>query len=180
MTTKHIMVDLETMGTQPGRAIVSIGAVAFCPHSGSISKKTFYTAVSLKSCTAIGMKIEPDTLMWWLKQSDAARLAIANGGKSINVAIGNFTNWFDAHNAEFLWGHGSVFDEPILRAAYRMCGRTEPWKFYNVRDTRTIFDISGVSPNRSVGTHHNALDDARAQAVAVIEAYRKLGVARHV
>lgn len=39
-----------------------------------------------------------------------------------------------------------------------------------MRDTRTLFDLAGVKVDRGSGTHHNALDDACAQAEATVKA----------
>lgn len=35
---RHVMIDLETMGTTPQSAIVSIGAIVFDPRYGRMSK----------------------------------------------------------------------------------------------------------------------------------------------
>ena len=51
------------------------------------------------------------------------------------------------------------------------------WEFWNVRDTRTMFDL-GVDPEMPAVTAHRALDDAKAQAIAVQNVYRKLGIKR--
>jgi hypothetical protein len=68
----------------------------------------------------------------------------------------------------------SRLDVPILEAAFKACGLVVPWKFWDVRDTRTLYDVTGVNVDRSQGTHHNALDDARAQAEAAAIAFRRL------
>lgn len=69
----HIMLDLETLGTQPGCAILSIGAVAFSPEAGAIaSTEPFYVEISLES-TLPRFGVEAGTLRWWLEQGAATR-----------------------------------------------------------------------------------------------------------
>jgi len=48
-----------------------------------------------------------------------------------------------------------------------------PWQFWEMRDTRTLFDI-GINPERATVTAHNALADALDQALGVQKVYRTL------
>lgn len=173
----HIMVDLETMGTAPGSAIVSLGAVVFDPVTGRLGDE-FYRVISLRSCTVAGLRIDPDTVGWWMRQSDAARAALTDGdAEDLLRVIAAFAAWWRSQRGRFIWGHGANFDEPLLSSAFRATRTEVPWKYWDARCTRTIFDAAKVKPDRSAGVHHNALDDAKAQAVAVCEAYVKLGLA---
>ena len=67
----RIMVDLETLGTAPGSVILSIGAVRFDVEKGLLDE--FYVNIDVESSQRLGLTIDGDTVMWWLKQSDAAR-----------------------------------------------------------------------------------------------------------
>lgn len=167
----HVMIDIETLGTQPGCALVSLGAVAFW---GGKIRDELSLEVSLDSCLALGLRVEAGTLAWWMKQSDEARAAVGRGTAKLEHVLTQFSHWYHLMDAQFLWCHGAIFDEPILRACYRTLGREEPWKFYSVKDTRTFFSITGIHPDRDQGTHHVALDDARSQARAVLAGYHKL------
>jgi inhibitor of KinA sporulation pathway (predicted exonuclease) len=53
-----------------------------------------------------------------------------------------------------------------------------PFRYNQPRDTRTIYDLAGIDVGeyRSAGTHHNALDDAAAQARAVQAAVKALNL----
>lgn len=172
----HIMVDLETMGAVPGSAIVSLGAVAFDPVAGRIGE-TFYRRIDLASCQRHGLTIDAGTVGWWLQQSEAARAELVDPNcDTLPNALGWFASWFRRQGGEFIWGHGGNFDEPLLACAFRACFVQIPWRYSAARCTRTIFALTGEAPDRAQGTHHNALDDARAQAEAVIRAWRKLGL----
>jgi hypothetical protein len=62
-----------------------------------------------------------------------------------------------------------------MEHAWRQLGEIPPWSFGNVRDTRTLFDITGVSLRD--GNHittHKAVEDAERQAIVVQQAYMKL------
>lgn len=172
-----IMIDIETTGTEPGCAILSIGAVAFDPKAGLVGKE-FYAKVSHESCRAAGLTDSQSTLGWWAKQSAEARDEAFSGQEHIANVLQALTRFVLAEGVKGnVWGHGPSFDMVNLEAAYRAVGLQAPWPFWAHRCTRTLYEIAGVSVDRSVGTHHNALDDARQQAVAAIEAYRKLGLA---
>ena len=72
-----------------------------------------------------------------------------------------------------VWGHGSAFDMVILEHACRQIQQAVPWDYYNVRDTRTLYDLTDAElPNFS---GHHALYDAMKQAIGVQNCYRKLG-----
>jgi hypothetical protein len=171
------MVDLETFGSTPGSVVVSIGAVGFDPVGGQLGEG-FYALIDPASCAAAGLTLDPATVSWWLRQSDAARSALTGGGDvSLRCALEAFAGWWRRHGFTCFWGHGANFDEPLLGAAYRACGLRTPWKYSASRCTRTLFDLAGVQPDRAEGVHHNALDDARAQAIAAMAAFHKLGLA---
>jgi len=65
------MLDLETMSSKPDAPIVAIGAVFFEPSTGEIGAE-FEEIIDLRSSSQYG-KIEADTVLWWMKQSTAAR-----------------------------------------------------------------------------------------------------------
>jgi hypothetical protein len=88
-----------------------------------------------------------------------------------DVAL-EFHNWFRSIGAEYIWCHGANFDEPLWNAVCRRLPTFIPWKFWNVRCTRTCYYLAQFDPKtlpRS-GTHHNALDDATYQALCVQKA----------
>lgn len=166
------MIDIEALGTRPGAAILSIGAVMFGP--GGLGE-TFYAPVLLASCGAVGLTMDPATVTWWMRQSgEASAAAFRDDAARLPQVLLTFSDWFKAQCATHPWCHGATFDVPLLDAAYRACGLTAPWEFWNVRDTRTLYDLAGVKVDRATGTHHNALDDAINQAATAVQAMRIL------
>lgn len=164
----NAMIDTETLGTTPGSVILSIGAVMF-GQAGLGA--TFYAPVFLQSCTDVGLTVDPNTITWWMRQSDEARAAaFCADAAPLPQVLQDFSDWFVSQGAQRPWCHGATFDVPLLDAAYKACGMTPPWKYWSVRDTRTLYDLAGVKVDRTNGTHHNALDDARTQAEAAVKA----------
>lgn len=166
-----VMVDLETMGTGPLAPIVAIGAVLLDPIDGTMGAR-FYTAVDLASSVETGAVIDPSTVLWWLRQGDEARAAIAqDGAVDISHALVDFHNWLATHSNPQrvrVWGNGASFDNVILAQAYRMAKLPVPWRYTNDRCYRTIKAQHPDVPLQRTGTHHNALDDAETQALHLI------------
>ena len=162
---KNIMVDLETMGNGANAAIIAIGAVEFDQVAGIGDK--FYEVVDLASSMANGGIVDASTVMWWMKQSEAARGSFDTKGVSVNQALVNFAGWLE-NRAPFkelqIWGNGAAFDNVILSSAYRSAGIMQPWPFWGDRCYRTIKALYPSIEAKRVGTYHNAVDDAETQA----------------
>jgi exodeoxyribonuclease VIII len=175
------MVDLETMSTGPGAAIIQIGAVTFDPTGDYVDVTGgFEKNVSLDSCIRAGLAIDESTVAWWMQQSDMARTAVMTEPRSLRDALGDLTYWLGFVNMLepdiTLWSHGLAFDVPILENAYQALGFRAPWGHRVGRDTRTLFWLAGErgwsAPNHVVA--HTGLADAVAQAQDVQSAYRIL------
>lgn len=174
---KHVMLDLETMGTRPGSVILSIGAVFF--DLNGATGETFYRNISGKSCIDAGLKVDPKTREWWSRQSAEARAAVTTDQRPLDQVATDFSNWFRARGGVFVWGQGASFDPPLWEAASEATGRSAPWRFWNIRDTRTVYDVFGFDAKSFPrdGTYHNALDDALHQVKCVAAALSKHNVA---
>lgn len=170
---KHVMLDLETLGTIPNSSVISIGAVEF-ELDGSIGK-TFSANISAASCREIGLIEDPATHQWWAKQSKEAQDRVMADRKPVSDVVTRFGSWFLSSGAEFVWGNGASFDVVLWECVCRRVGVSAPWKFWNVRDLRTVlhlFDLDVRTMNR-VGVHHDALDDAKFQVNCIAAALRK-------
>ncbi|SFF14945.1 exodeoxyribonuclease VIII [Phytobacter palmae] len=181
----HLMVDLETMGSNPEAPIIAIGAVFFDPGTGKTGPE-FYQIVSLESAMEFGAKPDAATIIWWMKQSAEARAAIT-GGDAISLmdAIDNLDEFIHTNSANGIkyvqvWGNGSSFDNVILRRAYEQVGAELSVPFWNDRDVRTIVELGkvvGINPRYQIpfdGDMHNALADARHQVKYVSAIWQRL------
>jgi len=166
------MVDLETLATSPDAVILTIGAVTFDPASNKIFDKLYYR-VDVESCDRLGMTVNDDTVEWWSKQAaDVQTEAFAEDNRvPIEEVIEKFHKF--AWNCDAFWSHGATFDLVILDCYYRKLNKVPPWNFWQIRDTRTLFDL-GYDPEMPKEGLHNALEDASRQAMGVQTIYRKL------
>ncbi|ELB6903633.1 3'-5' exoribonuclease [Escherichia coli] len=178
----HLMIDLETMGTNTNAPIVVIGAVFFDPQTGEIGP-VFYIVISLTDAMNTGAVPDGGTIEWWLKQSSEARAAILTDQVKLKDALSRFREFINEYSDEKfvqVWGNGATFDNAILRTSYERLDIPCPWRYHNDRDVRTIvelgktidFDARTVIPFE--GVRHNALDDARHQAKYVTATIQKL------
>ena len=162
----HVMIDLETLGTRPGDTILSIGAVKF-DHTGL--GEEIHLTIDAESCKAVGLRAQKSTLEWWAKQSPEARKAAFSGELSLEAALLKLTMWMPPLDIAVVWGNGANFDNALLAAAYRAQKLDTPWQFWNDRCYRTVMNLFPQAKAARVGTHHNALDDAKTQALRLIE-----------
>ena len=61
----------------------------------------------------------------------------------------------------------------ICENIFRKLNKAVPWQFWEVRCTRTLFDL-GINPERPPVLKHHALEDAWNQAVGVQHVFQKL------
>lgn len=169
----HLMIDIETLGTAPGSVVLSIGAVVFDAESDSLGAE-FYANIDPVDCQKHGLTIDAATVLWWFDQTEDARAHLRPMRLPLAHVLGGLAAFLRDHQVKRVWGHGATFDPVLLDAAYRACGLKTPWSPYDVRDTRTLYELAGIKPDRSAGIHHTALDDAKAQAIAVRVAWRAL------
>lgn len=178
----HVMIDLETMSNRANAAITQIGAVCFDLQSGPIPlKPVFNQHVELATSIAVGSHVDASTIMWWLDRDQDSRKALLSGqGMAVPLkqALDEFVTWLPRERI-FPWSHGASFDIPIIEVAMSRFNMKPPWQFWDIRDTRTLFDIvnrklTDLAPN--TGVIHNASDDAVNQAHAVCAAYKMIKV----
>ncbi|ATY18193.1 TPA: 3'-5' exoribonuclease [Escherichia coli] len=175
----HLMIDLETMGTNPDAPINSIGGKFFDPETGEMGPE-FSKTIDLDTAGGV---IDRDVIKWWLKQSREAQSAILTDEIPLDDALLQLREFIDENSGEFfvqVWGNGANFDNVILRRSYERQGIPCPWRYCNDRDVRTIVEL-GKTLNFDArtdipfdGERHNALDDARYQAKYVSAIWQKL------
>lgn len=165
---KNLMIDIETMGTLVNAPVLAIGAVFFDPKTGELGRR-FYGAIDIADACRYG-RPSGDTIRWWMGQGDDARKAAVAGKQSAETVFAGFRAFIQNQSGDVHpWGNGATFDISILEYAFlKITGEAAPWKFWNVRDCRTIKDIAnsmGLSFDAPrEGTAHQALDDAVHQA----------------
>lgn len=170
---KHVMLDKETLGTDPRAVILSIGAVKFDLDGDAIDDQAFYANVSIQSNLDAGRKLNEETLTWWFKQGPEAQGIFHEPKMPLEKALRDFVEWFG--DAEFIWSNGASFDIPMMVDAMNGFGIKRPWQFWNERCVRTYKNLPGAKNIRVDNPlKHNALQDAIAQAKLVQAIQRKL------
>lgn len=168
-----LMFDIETLDTKPSAVILSLGAVKFDPRRRSIPQDMprLLIKFEIDAQSQLGRTISEDTLAWWSNQpKDIQEEAFGEEGRSsLDEAIDAFHKF--AWNSDRIWSQG-CFDVVIMEDLYRSVGRTPPWNYWQIRDSRTLFDFIDGSMDRS--KHHDAMADATEQALAVQRALAKI------
>lgn len=167
-STDRVMVDIETLGLEPGAVILSLGAVRFDDHA---VHETFERNISLESCQEVGMEIDADTLEWWLGQ-DGDVQHVLTGGKPLDQVLYEFNDWYG--DADEIWAFSPSFDCAHLSEAYDRVDRRQPWSYRDERDCRTLVELPGAVEVEQDGNEHDALDDARHQAAVVIKTLQNM------
>lgn len=177
------MVDIEAFGTNAEAPIISIGLVAFNLDTGETHEGI---ELDIDFDTAFyGRKPDGDTIKWWLEQSDGARESLTRKDRPvINIveALDRFTQYLDEHlghidfKGRTIWANDPDYDCVILNTAFKQFHKKTPWPFWGTRSCRTLCQVTHGIINRNhfirEGTHHNALDDVKYQALYIHEMWK--------
>jgi hypothetical protein len=176
--TTHIMCDIETLGTRVGSIVTSVALVRFTDEAHCSFN------LSIPEQQALGLEQDPATLEWWNAQDPVARqLALANPLPLASALpyLSQWITWAAGGDDWQIWCHGATFDCPLMTEVYRRANIPCPWNFWQVRDTRTLYDLAGVNPkDYAVPPPHVALNDAIGQTRAAVAALKVLARAHSV
>lgn len=171
---KHVMLDLETLGTRPGCVVLSVGAVFFDANLGLGAE--FYSVVKRSHQVELGLHEDPDTMKWWARQSEEAKRAVMAADEpdapTVHEALAAFQRFIKLDTNVKVWGNGADFDNPILAHVHHSVELKQAWNTYNGRCYRTLKNIAPGPKIERVGTYHNALDDAKGQALHAIQLFK--------
>ena len=181
----EVMIDIETLSTKNNACILTIGAIKFNRTNTTVKpleeltneKKTFYVRINRKSCLLLGMDVDVKTIEWWNTLPEEVRHeAIYNKENRMEIrrALTELSEFLIGVN--LFWSQGS-FDYNILENAYKVCNMPLPWKYWQIRDSRTIFDFLNVdlkSIKIDGSNSHNALDDSYKQILGIKSCKKKI------
>jgi DNA polymerase III epsilon subunit-like protein len=163
-----VMIDIETLSTSPNALILTIGAIKF-NRKGVLKKiddlDTFYVRINQDSCKSLGMDVNNDTVSWWLSQSDDAKYEVFENKDRMNIKEGLLKLYDFIKPTRYVWANSPNFDCVILENAFKLCDIEVPWKFWNLRDCRTVYDLGNT--RLSGTTSHNALEDCYNQIICL-------------
>jgi hypothetical protein len=155
----HLMIDLEGLATGPDTCILTIAAQAFDPFGLGWYDKHYYARVSLESQE--NRAIDDGTIEWWATQPTHAREEAF--GEQDRIPLDRALDELGKliWHSKLIWSQGPTYDMNILEHAYKSYGKPLPWKYFQVRDSRTVFSLWPDQPIPV--TSHHALEDCRRQ-----------------
>lgn len=174
----HAIIDLETLGTTPGHVILSVGICVVrlkdqdYPEWEKIWTSQFH--FNLQESIDAGFKVNADTLLWWLEQSEEARTLMSKGIDNYNsnkLELISFNKAFDAlGESVFVWGNSNTFDLEIFKEYFKYYKVPISWNTKNERDLRTLrYLFPHIKEVAHTGVEHRALDDAIHEAEQLLE-----------
>lgn len=202
----ELMIDIETLGTNMGAPVVTIGAVLFDPYKNDSSQllleRSLNIRIDLADSIKYGRNFSGETIRWWFEQSDEAIKALVVGetisAQEALIKLSRYCHEREAWvNKEFFpglselpktnryWAKDPDFDMRLLQHYYEhpdLKGAKQPWDFWSCRSVRTMQDLAwpegGVArPEFQVpGVAHDARWDAIQQAMTVQAAMHRLGL----
>lgn len=163
----EVMIDLETLGTDHGCVVLTIGAVKFNSKTMDEPDDALHVYLDVDQQSQAGRTISEDTLAWWGQQASEVRDDAFRDDCRISVEqaldhLNEFTK-----GASAVWAQGPTFDMVLIESLCKQFGKPVPWKYWQVRDSRTLFGVLGDTRDKNAPLAHNAMVDCYNQAKAV-------------
>ena len=165
---KHFICDIETLGTNPGSVVTSIGGCILDMNlSDPVNNDTLFNCnINIIESLAAGFTVDKDTAEWWMDQDEKAYKSELSLKRDYTLkdCINSFYKYLMYHKVDYFWGNSPDFDFGLLKSYFDYCDIPTPWKFYNTPDVRTIkglglYNEEGAIVDKGL-THHKAVDDA--------------------
>jgi hypothetical protein len=181
------MVDIETLGTNEDSVILQIGAVAFDDYDENEADPFYHWFLTDLSVSdqirTYKRTVDNETLIWWMDNvGPDARTSVLQRDSynglvcSTYNALEDFNTFVSMNKDEtdnFIWSNSPTFDLAIIKHAMRQCDIKPVWNHWEERDVRTIHHLNKTLKlgfNKKIdGVAHNALDDAKGQAIYVMQ-----------
>ena len=160
---RHIIVDIETLGTEPGCPILEIAAAVL--YNKGV-EKAFHARIDLDSNIAHGQtKLSKDTLVWWMNKREQL-LSLLNNGRPFDVALKEFSQWLTDISWDsglYFWAKSPQFDYGILEDAFKKLDLRVFWNYRSIRDIRTIDNPLFIT--HDLKNNHNAVKDVENETI---------------
>lgn len=167
-----LMIDLETLGTTPGCAILEIGMTFFDRANTERPMESFSIFPSINEQFEAGFFTTDETKHWWLtKNKEAYDWQMLQVRVSVERTVTELHKLYFAYGREghtMVWAKGSHFDFPILNSLV-----PHPWHYRDMQDMRTLkLAAKALDPDAGITmdknlTAHRGIDDSVHQAQQV-------------
>jgi len=168
---KDIMLDIETLGTLHNSVITQIGMLYFDRLTGELGKELLVN-IRIQDCIDSGLRVDGGALKFWFEQENKSFL---KNPVTLSKALECVRTFYDKQS--LVWAH-STFDFPLLSNAYSVIGQGFALPYRNLRDIRTLVDLSGLEYIKKEDSKdpktHNAMEDCKYQVVYCVECFKKL------
>lgn len=171
MSFCHFMIDIEALGQRAGSAITEIAAVTFDPETGETGHEFL---VHVKPM--LPFVCDYETIQWHKEHGSTIDHPDAVEPRE---AIAKLCAWLDEAIPDAYgrvpWSWGITYDFPLLDPLVDMrpAGAPEPWRFFQVRDARTIWRTA-FGYLKHEPRPHEALADTKAAIADLVRALREL------
>ena len=175
-TFTDIMIDIETASTKNNACVLSIGVVAFNLYTISEDNiDSLELLIDKKSCDDIHLHTCENTMKWWsIQKPEVRKRAFEDGPRlSIRDALVKLNDFCKKYKCKRYWSQGINFDYIVLENAYNQLNISPVWKFWQLRDSRTIQHMLTDTPNKPEDAH-DAISDCKHQIKVIQYVYNKL------
>lgn len=172
-----IMLDIETASTEYNAVILSIGAVCFSIGNTDLPSPAIELLIDKEDGDRLGLHTSEETLKWWNTQPkevyshafiDGPRVSTKEALLGLNEFISTYPT------IKQYWCQGINFDPVVLENAYKKCGLAPKWKFYQLRDSRTVQHLIPSLPFSKPKDAHTPVADCLYQIKVVQHVLRSL------
>lgn len=173
--TKHLMIDIETLSSEPTAAVIAIGAVTFTEDEIVSQFEAQIDPVWTPGHRSVS------TMEWWNKQDAGIRARMFSGKMLPEELCRRFSNYVEVNQPRQIWANAPTFDITIMRHFYERAGLKFPMHHKIERCYRTIKAIALDNGYKLPPFHtdaHDALADALYQAKVaqeLLKFFRALG-----
>lgn len=149
---KSLIYDFETLGTNPRESVVvSLATLVF--DSNILSGRGYSYQELLDNTTLIkfhvadqvhtyGRTVDSETVQWWGQQSKEARAQLDPTPADIKLTdlYDKLTSIAPPDVIERVYTRGNTFDPLFMESILTQIGKTDPYPFWALRDTRSIIE----------------------------------------
>lgn len=179
----HLMIDLETLGTETRSVILSAGYCVFDPalydpKDPKAILNSGHVFLDVEAQLYLRRTVSWNTIEWWMGQSEEARSQFFDELRRYDPSelFVILEALFGQYSFEGVWAHGSTFDITMLQTLAEDLDVKVPWDFRIIRDTRTLFATADAGTPHKPTVKHNAMEDAIAQALNVCHCFYHWGM----
>lgn len=171
-----VMIDIETASTKYDACVLSIGIVKFNLFDSEVERDKLELLIYLDSCVEAGLRVSEDTMEWWATQDKNVYNHVFNEGPrySLIEGIRKMNEFISDPTIERYWSQGS-FDFIVLENAMNKVEIEPIWKYYQLRDARTISKMVENLPRKPKNAH-SAIVDCDYQIDVLHHVYEELNI----